>query len=426
MTGIDPANRDMSIEWKDASGELLRRTLSAEYVAASVGSGYALTNHGAQGQSIRHVHADPAGVGRNAAYVQATRSVERVDLYTDLNSLGIVGSERIDVLRMAPTQRAQWAARQLVDRINDLGWQHGETAHDATNTPIPMLEPPRVAAVPLEKERPYWGWTTKELDTKAEQLRGFVARAGQLPELAREIATKQLEADRLVAASATYAERGREWDQAAAELEALRTHHRASASATVGSDVDAMAAASRARIGAGRFSAKKTQNRYDDVRMRLGVTYPTAGIPRDLTDARAGGAWAERAVAEVEAARWGDTAERCRERLSGQYQLDRDKVEASPEGATRTELWTSTVPAKLVADTRTAAGEINARRQDVDNRHRDADVEIKRLQAVVEQAPQRGATAANTLADVGREQTIRASQPAEVQQLERETAAALR
>ncbi len=92
-----------------------------------------------------------------------------------------------------------------------------------------MLEPPRVAAVPSEKERPYWGWTTKELDTKAEQLRGFVARAGQLPELAREIATKQLEADRLVAASATYAERGREWDQAAAELEALRTHHRASA-----------------------------------------------------------------------------------------------------------------------------------------------------------------------------------------------------
>ncbi len=173
-----------------------------------------------------------------------------------------------------------------------------------------------------------------------------------------------------------------------------------------------MAVASRARIGAGRLSAKKTQNRYDDVRMRLGVTYPTAGIPRDLTDARAGGAWAERAVAEVEAARWGDTAERCRERLSGQYQLDRDKVEASPEGATRTELWTSTVPAKLVADTRTAAGEINARRQDVDNRHRDADVEIKRLQAVVEQAPQRGATAANTLADVGREQTIRASQPA--------------
>ncbi len=72
VTGIDPANRDMSIEWKDASGELLRRTLSAEYVAASVGSGYALTNHGAQGQSIRHVHADPAGVGRNAAYVQAT------------------------------------------------------------------------------------------------------------------------------------------------------------------------------------------------------------------------------------------------------------------------------------------------------------------------------------------------------------------
>ncbi len=265
VTGIDPANRDMSIEWKDASGELLRRTLSAEYVAASVGSGYALTNHGAQGQSIRHVHADPAGVGRNAAYVQATRSVERVDLYTDLNSLGIVGSERIDVLRMAPTQWAQWAARQLADRINDLGWQHGETAHDATNTPIPMLEPPRVAAVPSEKDRPYWTWTT---------------------------------------------------------------------------------------------------------------------------------------------------AERCRERLSGQYQLDRDKVEASPEGATRTELWTSTVPAKLVADTRTAAGEINARRQDVDNRHRDADVEIKRLQAVVEQAPQRGATAANTLADVGREQTIRASQPA--------------
>ncbi len=123
----------------------------------------------------------------------------------------------------------QWAARQLADRINDLGWQHGETAHDATNTPIPMLEPPRVAAVPSEKERPYWGWTTKELDTKAEQLRGFVARAGQLPELAHEIATKQLEADRLVAASATYAERGREWDQAAAELEALRTHHRASA-----------------------------------------------------------------------------------------------------------------------------------------------------------------------------------------------------
>ncbi len=70
------------------------------------------------------------------------------------------------------------------------------------------------------------------------------------------------------------------------------------------------------------------------------------------------------------------------------------------------------MPAKLVADTRTAAGEINARRQDVDNRHRDADVEIKRLQAEVEQAPQRGATAANTLADVGREQTIRASQPA--------------
>ncbi len=84
------------------------------------------------------------------------------------------------------------------------------------------------------------------------------------------------------------------------------------------------------------------------------------------------------------------------------------------------------MPAKLVADTRTAAGEINARRQDVDNRHRDADVEIERLQAVVEQAPQRGATAANTLADVGREQTIRASQPAEVQQLERETAAVLR
>ncbi len=81
-----------------------------------------------------------------------------------------------------------------------------------------------------------------------------------------------------------------------------------------------------------------------------------------------GGAWAERAVVEVEAENWGVTAEHWRARLSGWYRRDRQDVDLATERLARTDLWTSTVPAKLVADTRTAAGEINARRQDVEGR----------------------------------------------------------
>lgn len=141
VTSIDPATRDMDIEWKDAGGQIRRRTLTADYVAGHVAPGVALTNHGAQGQSIRHVHADPARADRNAAYVQTTRSVERLDLYTDLTTLGIAGKQRIDVLRLGDQERAQWAAEQLAQRIEDRGWQAGETAHDATETAVPMPEP---------------------------------------------------------------------------------------------------------------------------------------------------------------------------------------------------------------------------------------------------------------------------------------------
>ncbi len=154
VTGIDPATRGMDIEWKDAAGVILRRTLTADYVAGHVAPGVALTNHGAQGQSIRHVHADPAGADRNAAYVQTTRSVERLDLYTDLATLGITGKERIDVLKMDDGARAQWAAAQMAQRIEDRGWQQGETAHDATATPVPMPEPDQAQQRVIEPDPP--------------------------------------------------------------------------------------------------------------------------------------------------------------------------------------------------------------------------------------------------------------------------------
>jgi conjugative relaxase-like TrwC/TraI family protein len=137
VTGIDESTRTMHVEWKDADGQLQTRTLTPDYVAANTAPGVALTNYGAQGQSITYPHVDPSASDLNAAYVQTSRTTERLHLYADLDTLDVHGKERADVMALDPHARNQWAANELATRISDKGWQAGETAHDATGTPIP-------------------------------------------------------------------------------------------------------------------------------------------------------------------------------------------------------------------------------------------------------------------------------------------------
>lgn len=140
VTGIDPETRVMSVEWKDASGQLQARTLDPGYVAEHVAPGTAITGHGAQGGTFYRVHTDNSGVGLNGAYVPGSRDTDKVTFYSDLNSLDVHGKERVAVLRMSEQERADWAGRQMAQRIEAGGWQIGETAHEATRTAVPMGE----------------------------------------------------------------------------------------------------------------------------------------------------------------------------------------------------------------------------------------------------------------------------------------------
>lgn len=513
VTGIDPVSREMGIEWIDAGGQIRSRTLEAGYVAASTAPGLALTNHGAQGQTIRHVHADPAGADRNTAYVQLTRDTHRVTLYTDLNTLGISGTERVTVLRMDDGQRAAWAARQLGHQVDDHGWQQGETAHDATTTPIPMPEPEqtppaartepepdtrpewlrqafpdpsapisrekadtllaqraaqraearkaqaqdeeRTARIELattpKKQRPYWLLSGKDLEKKADQLRETASEPQQAPQLQAALDTKSSEAAQLRATADSYASHGQQWDNAAEQLEDLRQQHRQAAIATVRADVAALKEADDDRRQAGRFTAKKTQRHYDDVREWLGQTYPAAGVPQNLHDAQKG-QWAQRAVQSVERGNWGDLIERNQDRLAEKHQAAREQLDAARdqardlshtvdgksevwqrtirdaaenqpiEKATKTGLWESGDPKTLVADTQAAAAEIKARQHALSTRLDRIDGDITKLQHHIDKSPQRAEKAARTLTAIEHEQSIRQAQPPSYQRTERESA----
>lgn len=136
VTAINPKTKAMTLEW-DRAGERMSRTVDASYVAMHVAPGYALTVHGAQGQTIRHVHTDPSGGTLNSLYVQNTRGSESTTVYTDLVALDVHGQERHQIMAMAEQDRQQWAAQAIAEQIDRWGWAETETAHDATGTPIP-------------------------------------------------------------------------------------------------------------------------------------------------------------------------------------------------------------------------------------------------------------------------------------------------
>lgn len=347
VTGIDAVTRVMGVEWKDAGGTIRRRTLPADYVAAHVAPGVALTNHGAQGQSIRHVHADPAGADRNAAYVQTTRSVARLDLYTDLTTLGINGTQRVDVLGMDQAARAQWAATQLAQRIEDQGWQHGETAHDATGTPVPMpdhTQPEQTSPDPAEtrsdwvqqafpnptpildaaqadtvlaprqvertnqaalavtprSQRPYWKWTDDALTTEVEKLTTVIAKDEQLPhkqatldQLGQQLAAMRAQQERVQSEIVdrantnidVFASTVREWTTEAKELVAQAEQPLKDAEA-------------RQREKSGkRFGQKAAAGNVEAAKDQLRTTFPHAGEPRDMFFDR--DTWRQRAVADT-------------------------------------------------------------------------------------------------------------------------------
>ncbi|MEI6623841.1 MAG: hypothetical protein WCP28_18260, partial [Actinomycetes bacterium] len=137
VTGIDSQTRAMTVEWI-RDGQRHSRQLSAGYVGSSVRSGFVLTNHGAQGQNIAHVHADPTALALNAAYVQWTRDVEQLTIYTDLEALEATVEDRVQLASMTPEARTQWSVQQLAQQITDRGWSVAETAHEATGCPVPM------------------------------------------------------------------------------------------------------------------------------------------------------------------------------------------------------------------------------------------------------------------------------------------------
>jgi conjugative relaxase-like TrwC/TraI family protein len=343
VTGINPATREMGIEWKDAGGTIRRRTLPADYVAAHVAPGVALTNHGAQGQSIRHVHADPAGVDRNGAYVQTTRSVARLDLYTDLTTLGIHGTQRVDVLGMDEAARTAWAATQLAQRIEDQGWQQGETAHDATGTPVPMPNHEQQPAHPAEEisdyvkqafphptpaltaaqadtvlaqrhddrigqaalavtpraQRPYWKWTDDALSAEVEKLTTVIADARQLPdkqealdELGQQVvalrAVQEHVQSEIVDRANTnidvFASTVREWTTEAKELVAQAEQPLKDAEAQ-----------QREKAGK-RFGQKTAAGNVAAAKDQLRETFPAAGDPGDAWDRDT---WRRRAVSDT-------------------------------------------------------------------------------------------------------------------------------
>lgn len=136
VSAINPKTRAMTLEW-DRGGQLHQRTVDATYVAMHVAPGYALTVHGAQGQTIRHVHSDPSGGTRNSVYVQNTRGARSTTIYTDLTALDIHGRERHRIMAMGDADRWQWAARVIAEQVDRWGWTETETAHEATETPLP-------------------------------------------------------------------------------------------------------------------------------------------------------------------------------------------------------------------------------------------------------------------------------------------------
>ena len=306
VTGIDPSSREMTVEWKTAGGDLHQRTLSADYVAGNTAPGVALTNHGAQGQSIRHVHADPDGADRNAAYVQTTRSVQRLDLYTDLNTLGISGTERINVLRMNDTDRARWAGEQLAARVDDRGWQHGETAHDATNTAVPMPEEEpsttfdsllarmrasreeadrererrQLARTPTD-ERPYWDRTDAELATKITKLENVIELGERLP-------AQQGALDDVRKKTEVYQQRHTQLHQVVTAAQNAAVTIKKDVAAWTAEATDLVTQAKKPFLDAQkrvwemehkRFGKKAAARDLENARAQLQNTFPTAGDP---------------------------------------------------------------------------------------------------------------------------------------------------
>jgi conjugative relaxase-like TrwC/TraI family protein len=532
VTGIDPATRVMGIEWKDAGGTVRTRTLPAEYVAAHVAPGFALTNHGAQGQSLRFVHADPGGADRSAAYVQTTRSIEALTLYTDLTTLGISGTQRIDVLRLDDQARAQWAARELAQRIQDRGWQQGETAHDATNTPIPMPEPPEqttpeqhrepnppdtrpewlrqafpdpaakisreqvdtllaqrvaeraaqrqaekvhaeaererqarmeLAATP-RKERPYWKWTSKELDTETEKLRATITQGEKLPgqQTALDTRVEQLEAFRAERERAQveivdrantnidgFAHTVREWKNEAKEL-------------VVQAEQPLKDAEARAREKSGkRFGQKTAANNVEAAKQQLRDTFPQAGDPGDSYNRAA---WRERAIAETIAHLHGPDIQQWRETFGNQDQTiiaslaaERQRVNddllaklpradyeyGTNSGGWETQArrpsgyqqqgiepaaqrWTSHNPSTLVRSAESFAIEAEARHKDITTALDLAARRIEDAQRKLNAIPGKSAEAAGKLDAITREQSIRQAQPPTAQTWENDRRQATR
>ena len=149
--GVD---RSATVEWVDASGERQLRTFTPDYLAEHSASGCALTIHAAQGQTMRHVQKDGDGGNLNDTYTGLTRHTHTVHVWNDLTSLDIHGKERATVLAMPLEQRTAHIIGIVAHRLEHTGWQQGETAHDATATPVPMPEPPEQAPQPGSEPEP--------------------------------------------------------------------------------------------------------------------------------------------------------------------------------------------------------------------------------------------------------------------------------
>lgn|GEM_PF-1604817 len=434
VTNIAPGSREMTVEWKTAGGDLHQRTLNADYVAGNTAPGVALTNHGAQGQSIRHVHADPDGADRNAAYVQTTRSVERLDLYTDLTTLGLSGTDRINVLRMSETDRSRWAADQLAEQVSDRGWQHGETAHEATATDVPMPEKTISVA-----ERPHWKLLDTELTQRAEKLEKRIERyenatepQALLDEKKAQLARAQNVQDTSNSGVVNLANRHadtivgnvKDWraeatslvEQAERPLSAAHAHQR---------DV------SGKRFG--KSSAERTVTAAEE---QLRSQFPKSGKP-------GGHEWQQRAIVEViehihgpDIAQWRNTLSSSDPTVMTHLTNEQKKVNGlladlpvrgsftndwtaharRPSGYDQhiepaNERWTTPTPDGIRRSAESFAIETEARYKTIDTGLRVAEQRIDTAQRNVDAWPEKAEKATQDLAGITREQSIRENLP---------------
>lgn len=364
IRAISP-DRSATVEWVDASGERQLRTFTPDYLAEHTASGCALTIHAAQGQTMRHVQKDGDGGNLNDTYTGLTRHTHTVHVWNDLTSLDIHGKERATVMAMPAEQRTAHVTALVARRLEQTGWQQGVTAHDATETPVPMPKPPEqapqtdttepeppdtrsrwvreafphptpiinpqqtdtlltqqaagteatLAATP-RRDRPDWTKTDAEIKAEVTQLRATVADADTAP-------AKQADLDAVAdQLRAIVAEQGR---LKAEVVDRANDNARAIAANVKAWRVEAEELVTQAeaplrdawrgqREKAGkRFGQKAAAREVEAAQQQLADTFPATGHPRDyplLQD------WHRQAVAETIERLHGHEAEHWRASLA--------------------------------------------------------------------------------------------------------------